>query len=74
MRPTFISEFLIIEILYFLKMCPIFIGSVDNFGSDISAAYIYPIDFFSLPGMETLMYHPRKNERALMSRGLIGQK
>ena len=43
MRPTFISEFLIIEILYFLKMCPILIGSVDNFVGLMIAWYIEKI-------------------------------
>jgi hypothetical protein len=35
MRPTFIkknSKFLIFKVLYFLKLCPIFVGSVHNFG------------------------------------------
>ena len=35
-RPTFIKKmflkFLIFKILYFLKLCPIFVGSVHNFG------------------------------------------
>ena len=35
-RPTFINEIflktLIFKVLYLLKMCPIFVGSVHNFG------------------------------------------
>ena len=35
---------LIFKVLYFLKMCPIFVGSVHNFGKSEAKKSLFPID------------------------------
>ena len=35
---------LIFKVLYLLKMCPIFVGSVHNFGKSLVEKYLFPID------------------------------